>query len=235
MNKIRYSANNTNFYCIPGKSIAYWASEKLLDAFTNETLYSKSISPSQNITGNNDKYVRKHWELDMNKVDKENSWIFYAKGGGYRKWWGNLFDIVNWTPQARNIYQHGDGKHASQIINKDYWYRKGITWGLISSYAPSFRVMPQGATFDKGGSTIIVNDDIFLYSLGLLNSNVYIEIAKIFNPTLNNQVKDVRNMPIVNENIEEINELVETAISISKNDYDLNETSWDFKKNPLVR
>ena len=231
----RYIAQQSNFSQIPGSPVAYWVSDRLLEAFSNSSLYARSISPSQNVTGNNSKFVRKHWEIKANKVDHKDSWIFYAKGGGYRKWWGNLDDIVNWTPEARNIYQFGDGSHASQIINRNYWYKRGITWGLITSATPSFRVMPQGATYDKGGSTIIVDDNIYYFVLALLNSKIYVEIASIFNPTLNSQVKDVRSVPLLLEDEECISTLSHSCIICSTLDWDSYETSWGFWQHPLVR
>lgn len=230
----RYTAKQENFSKIPGSPVAYWVSENFVRAFENKKLYTYSISPSQNITGNNNKYVRKFWELKKEKIGDKDSWIFYAKGGGYRKWWGNLTDIVNWTPEARYIYQHGDGKHASQIINRNYWYKKGITWGLITSALPSFRIMPEGATFDKGGSTIIVNESIYDFTIGLLNSKVYLYVATILNPTLNFQVKDVCSMPILSNHKNKIDNLVKENIELSKKDWDSFETSWDFEGHPLM-
>lgn len=230
----RYTAKQENFSKIPGSPVAYWVSENFVRAFENKKLYTYSISPSQNITGNNNKYVRKFWELKKEKIGDKDNWIFYAKGGGYRKWWGNLTDIVNWTPEARYIYQHGDGKHASQIINRNYWYKKGITWGLITSALPSFRIMPEGATFDKGGSTIIVNEIIYDFTIGLLNSKVYLYVATILNPTLNFQVKDVCSMPILSNHKDKIDNLVKENIELSKEDWDSFETSWDFERHPLV-
>lgn len=229
-----YYSSQSNFSKIPGSPVAYWASDKIRDAFKSDSLYDKSISPSQNVTGNNGKYVRKHWELESRKIGGYDSWIFYCKGGGYRKWWGNLEEVVDWTPSARYVYQHGDGKHASQIINKDYWYKKGITWGLITSSLPSFRVMPEGATYDKGGSTIIVNDEVYNFTLGLLNSKVYVNIAEMLNPTLNYQVKDVRSMPLILEQTDRINRLVDSTIKDSKSDWDSFEISWGFQKHPLI-
>ena len=227
--------SSDNFSKRPGMPVAYWVSEKFADVFKNEKLYKYSISPSQNVTGNNDRFVRKFWELSNVKVGGRDEWIFYAKGGGFRKWWGNLLDIVNWTPTARYIYQHGDGHHASQIINKDYWYRKGITWGLITSSIPSFRVMPEGATFDKGGSTIIVEREVYNYALGLLNSKVFLVVAKALNPTLNFQVKDICSLPLVISCLDVINSTVDKCIDISQVDWDSFETSWDFKTHPLLK
>lgn len=230
----RYAADQSNFSKIPGSPVAYWASEAVQNAFAETSLYTLSSSPSQNVTGNNDKYVRKHWELPQNEIGGADDWIFYAKGGGFRKWWGNLTDVVNWTPEARRIYQFGDGKHASQIINKEYWYKKGITWGLITSALPSFRVMPSGATYDKGGSTIIVEEQVYSFVLGLLNSCVYLTIVSMLNPTLNFQVKDVRSMPLILNEKERIDKAVGDCVNESQTDWDSYENSWDFKRNPLV-
>lgn len=232
--KIYYEADVKNFYDIPTAPIAYWASNVVRNAFKYSSLYERSVSPSQNVTGNNGKYVRKHWELEQMKIGGNDSWIFYCKGGGYRKWWGNLDDVVNWTPEARHIYQFGDGLHASQIINKDYWYKKGITWGLITSSVPSFRIMPYGATFDKGGSTVIVDNDVYNFTLGLLNSKVYISIVSMLNPTLNYQVKDVRSMPLILKDTDNINRIVNDVVAISKLNWDSFETSWEFSCHPIV-
>ena len=230
-----YEQNTDNFSKIPGSPVAYWASDSLQNVFQNKLLYNYSISPSQNVTGNNGKFVRKHWELEKYKVGMPDSWIFYAKGGGYRKWWGNLDEVVDWSPNAREIYQYGDGKHASQIINHEYWYKKGITWGLITSALPSFRVMPEGATYDKGGSTILVEKEVYNFALALLNSKVYLSIAKVLNPTLNYQVKDIRSMPLALFETKRVSTLAKHNIDISKSDWDSFETSWDFAEHPLVK
>ena len=48
-----YEAEQSDFSRIPGLPVAYWVSKKMKEAFSNELLYDKSISPSQNVTGNN--------------------------------------------------------------------------------------------------------------------------------------------------------------------------------------
>ena len=230
-----YQTLQDNYSKIPGMPISYWVSENILKIFELEILYDFSISPSQNVTGNNGKFLRYFREIDDTFVTNKNGWIFYAKGGGYRKWWGNLIDVINWKPEARKIYQFGDGSRASQIINPNYWYRKGITWGLITSSTPSFRVMPEGATFDKGGSTIIIEDEtIYYYSIGLLNSKIYEELVRILNPTLNFQVKDIRALPLNLKKTNEILPVVKQNIFISKKEWDSFETSWEFNNHPLI-
>ena len=230
--KNKFYTSQINFNKMPGTPIAYWVNNNFLELFNNPSLYSASISASQNVTGNNKKYLRYFWEVDKNKINKNIKWIFYAKGGGYRKWVGNMINIIDWTPESREIYRTG---HASQIVPKEYWYKKGITWGLITSSKPSFRILPEDSTFDKGGSSIFIqNEDDFNYILGLLNSNLFFEIVKLFNPTLNFQVKDIRSMPLIMDKKDEINDLVDKCCQISKNDWDDYETSWNFKEHPFI-
>lgn len=207
---------------------------KFLNSFSFETIYKKSTSASQNVTGNNDKYLRFFWEIPYNTIGKDKKWLAYAKGGQYRKWYGNMIEVINWTPEARENYRIG---YTSQIIPEEYWYKKGITWGLITSNLPSFRVLPINSTFDKGGSSIFINNDNeYNFILSLLNSKIFFYIAKIFNPTLNFQVKDIRNVPIIidEQYMESVIGLTNQNISISENDWNSFEISYDFIRHQLL-
>lgn len=232
----RYGKVSTNsFTIIPGSPIAYWISPKLNESFQNPLLFEYSISDGQNVTGNNDKYVRFHWEIDEDKLGVNKKWVQYAKGGGYRKWSGNIDSIIDWSSEARDFYRKNS---SSRIIPEYLRFTKGITWGLITSNLPSFRVLPESATFDKGGSSIFIKDDqYYYYVIGLLNSKVFVLISKLLNPTLNFQVRDVRSMPIVEPKLEykqKIDLIVNENILISEKDWDSYETSANFIKNPLL-
>jgi hypothetical protein len=231
----KFTATTDTFNLIPSLPLAYWVNNTLLNTFKLEKIFSKSYSPSQNITGNNKKYLRFFWEIDRYKIGKQKGWIFYAKGGGYRKWYGNTIDVINWTDSARKDYQSG---HGSQIIKEEYWYKKVITWGLISTDNPSFRMFDCDGTFDKGGSSIIITENKYYnYILGYLNTNVALKILKLYNPTVNFQVKDIRDLPINYdaEQFHTVTEVVQDCIDISKVDWDSYETSWDFSVHPLIK
>ena len=106
---------------------------------------------------------------------------------------------------------------------------------MICTGAPSFRVLTEGGTFDKGGSSIIVQDENYKYVLALLNSKVVHKMVQIYNPTIHYQVRDIRNIPIVfSSQKEKIEILSDLCVEKSKSDWDAFETSWDFKKHPLV-
>lgn len=189
---------------IPGNPIAYWVSEQFVSIFSAPAFTEYSISDGQNKTGNNAKYLREFWEVSNLDVEIGKKWLFYAKGGGYRKWYGNLSETINWSEEARKFYRQDK---ICRIIPEYLWYKVGITWSLISNN-PSFRVLPEAATFDVGGSSVFLKDDKGLYFyLGLLNSKVFLQVQQVMNPTINIQVKDVRIMPVkkaMQEMIEEM-------------------------------
>ena len=228
----RHTAATDNFAKIPGCPVAYWVGESVYGVFSNPLFYNYTISDGQNKTGNNAKYVRFHWEVENMKVGKDKKWLFYAKGGGFRKWIGNLIDVVDWSDTARAFYRQD---LICRIIPEYLWYEKGITWGLITSNVPSFRVLPEEATFDVGGSSVFLKSyENYNFFLGLLNSKVFLTIVKIFNPTLNFQVKDIRSMPIKLEKTDAVNAIVEETLILSSSDWNAFEISWDFIRHPLI-
>lgn len=230
--QFKYYAANNEFFGISGCPIAYWIPQKARKLFQQGTIFEYSISASQNVTGNNDLYLRKFWEVESSKIGIGKKWIFYAKGGGFRKWYGNLWETINWTTSARNEYMNG---HGSQIIPQNYWYKKGITWGLTSK--ASFRVLPEGSTYDKQGSSIFIsNEKWYLPIMAILNSRVTEYLLAALNPSLSYQVRDIRNIPANKEILQNnlISQLAKNCIEISKNDWDSYETSWDFKRHPLI-
>lgn len=218
---------------IPGSPIAYWTPEQVLNVFEkHEQLYENSLSEGQNITANNDKYLRMHWEVNSELVEAAGKWSFYAKGGPFRKWYGNIDNVVDWSPQAQSDYR----SHSSARIIPEYLrFREGVTWTLITSTHQSFRFLPSDATFDKGGSSIFFEDSESLKkTLLFLNSKVAYYLTKLFNATLNLQVDDVRKLPLSPSKVSLNNALFDGLIELSKFDWDLRETSKDFKRNYLI-
>ena len=227
------TAKPDDFKKIPSSPVAYWVSENILNIFAvHKQIYEFSISEGQNITANNDKYLRLCWEVDKIKVEPAGKWSFYSKGGAYRKWFGNLDYVVDWSEDARKNYH----THPSaRIIPKYLRFREGITWTLITSSNQSFRFLPDYATFDKGGSSIFFNDPIGLKKcLLFLNTKISAYLTKLFNATLNLQVDDVRKLPLSPLLVDFKDDIYQGLVGIAKSDWDYYETSWDFHRNPLI-
>ena len=226
-----------SFEKITGSPISYWVSQLVIDVYSNGSpLFDYTISDGQNVTGDNKKFLREFWEVDKNKVGLNKKWLLYAKGGSFRKWSGNITATIDWSIETRAHYKKNN---ICRIIPEYLWYRKGISWSLISSNLPSFRILPENTTFDKGGSSIFIeNKDDYNYFLAFLNTNITYNLLKISNPTLNLQVKDIRNLPIIDATEiirSEVNGLTEHNIKLSETDWNAHETSWDFEKSPLLQ
>jgi len=230
----RYNINQKKLHSIPGSPIAYWVNKNVIDNF-NKGISIDSISDytgSQNKTANNEKYLRYIWEVENNKVGENKKWVLYSKGGNYRKHYGNLEYVVDWSYEARNFYKNNQ---TSNLLNKKYWYKEGITYTMLTIRGANFRYLPTGCVFDMAGPTINYVEKIY-YVLGLLNSKVTNYYLAILNPTVNMQVRDIKNFPIlINESLIDIVENIEKRnVKISETDWNSFETSWDFKKHPLL-
>lgn len=71
--------------------------------------------------------------------------------------------------------------------------------------------------------------------LAILNSKVGEYLLSLYNQTINVMPDEIRKFPLVLGGIqEEIIRITDENIDISQNDWNLNETSWDFVKNPLI-
>ena len=228
-----FEANTHDFKKIPGSPIAYWASKNMVSAFSYRKFSEVSISNGQNITGNNNRFLRLFWEVDDTHIS-EDYWVKCARGGGYRRYHGNDDNVILWTDAAREHY-HKD--NIARIIPKELRFREGITWSYITSGKPSFRKLWSYQLFEKAGSSIFIKNTAYLNSLlGLLNSVVATKLLEFINPTINYQVRDILFFPIAPNVLENnaITSLVEQNISISRTDWDSFETSWDFVRHPLL-
>lgn len=151
-NRIYYPhVSQQNFKKIPGCPIGYWVSEKVMNCFSYPSIKDYTISDGQNITANNDKYLRLFWEVSKKTILSKLKWKPYAKGGSFRRWYGNMEYIIDWSVEARAFYHKNS---SARIIPAYLWNKPGITWTLLSSNMTGFRLLPEGATFDKTGSSI---------------------------------------------------------------------------------
>ena len=233
-----YEQSSDNFSKIPGSPVAYWVKVQMYRAFEAEKIGKYAISDGQTKTGNNDKYLRMLWEVPAFEIGKGKRWVLHAKGGAFRRWYGNIDTLIDWSDSAREHYR---SDHVARIAPEYIWFRRGICWTLISSNKlHGFRLLQENSTFNLAAPSIFFDDDrMMLYILGYLNSKFSQEIIALLNPTLNTNISDITSQPLnygkSPECEDAIIELVETNISLSKSDWDSFETSWDFQIHPLLQ
>ncbi|MCW9705231.1 BREX-1 system adenine-specific DNA-methyltransferase PglX [Fodinibius salsisoli] len=240
-------ADQENFEKIPGRPIGYWVTEKVFDLFeTYPPLSEVTTSRNGMTTGKNARFLRKWYEVNDsainltrsdinsdNNMDRE--WVPYNKGGKFRKWYGNIIDVLNWTDNGAIIKNYEN----SITRNTSYYFKEGITWTLLSSSFFGVRILENGAAFDVNGMSMFLEDDEYSkeYILGFMCSKLAHEFLKTINPTLAFQVGDINRLPFKyseNHSVDIIS-LVNSCISIAKSDWYSNETTWGFKQNELIR
>ena len=236
----RYTAKQENFSKIPGSPVAYWVSENLLNCFDKFSKISDYFSScSGTSTGNNEKYLRLWHEVDNIKIEfnqennevTKNKWYPCNKGGAYRKWAGGSEYVIDWENNGNRI----KNEPKAFLRNVSKIFLPGITWSKLGSSLTSFRYFSNGYICESIGCGLFGKNDILL-ALAMLNSIVATYTLSIINPTLGRQPGYIGSVPYFIDEQQKtiIKYLVKENISISKADWDSFETSWDFKRHPLV-
>ena len=250
-NLIKFQISQKNFEKIPGMPIGYWASESLLKDFEKGIKTSELIEPRQGLaTADNDRFLRQWYEVEEEKIsynsksiteteNNEYKWYPYNKGGERRQWYGNYDYVVNWGNNGNEIrnFKDSNGKLRSVVRNPIYYFKEAITWSLITSGGFSIRYRESGSIHDVSGMSAFSEDKLRLkYILGIMGTKISNFVFKMLNPTVNLQVGDFNNFPVIeNEQIKpKVLSIVDDCIKISKYDWNTFETAWDFKVSPLV-
>lgn len=225
-----HRADASTFHDIPGSPIAYWASEGLRDAFKSGRSLEEFAKPRQGLaTGDNGRFLREWWETHKSSPI---AWTPCTKGGGFRRWYGDAEWVVNWSENGKTLTSFP----GSVIRNPEWYFKEGSTWGMISSSRISMRYLSDRYVFTNAGlASIGDSHSKNLLVLALMNSSVANYALQILAPTLNYSNGDLGRMAvIVPPDFTPVEELAEHCVRLSRADWDTQETSWDFKRNPLI-
>lgn len=246
----RFFATQNNFSKIPGAPTAYWISKGWFEAFEKHTvLRDYSTMKKGTSTGDNARFIRNWHEVSFENTcitatspeSAETSlkkWFPINSGGEYRKWYGNRNEVVNWYKDGLEMkalatkLNHG-GHWSRYIVSPDRFFTNNVAWSAISSSKISVRYSGHGFAFSSASMEAFGNN--LFYVMGLINSVVADDILKLLAPTINFGVEQVGRIPIIVSNENTINTLVEENISLSHEDWDSFETSWDFSTHPFVK
>ena len=238
-----FTAQQDNFSKIPGSPVAYWVDEAFFRTFEIGTPFSSFGEPKSGVmTGDDGRFVKFWYEPSHanigfgiknaeEMVTSEKKWFPVTRGGPYRKWYGNLEEVVFLANDGHAIKTNGKNY---RLRDKRYYFRPGLTWTMITSYKLSVRLAQEGILFGNGGPTTFVNDKR-LYLLALLNCKVAEYVISVVNPSINTVISDICLVPILLGNITDVESKTQKCLDLSKTDWDSFETSWDFTRHPLVR
>lgn len=233
-----------NFSKIPGSPIAYWVSEAFYKIYNCTTLFEDIADIRSGVmSGDDERFIRLWHEIDFEKFDcycsnvdesiaHKTKWFPVTRGGQYRKWYGNLENVINLYNGGYEIEYENFKNH--RLRDPKYYFKEGVTWTMITSYKLSVRYVPQGVLFGNGGPTCFFTVNTKLY-LAILNSKVAEYIIGVVNPSLNTVVSDICGIPIKkSEQNQKIIIMSDKCLEFSHLDWDAYETSWDFNRHPLI-
>lgn len=239
-----YRRDADTFKQIPGTPIAYWASDALLDAFTNKEKLGLFAKPQVGLqTSDNDRFLRYWFECSLgdmsvacnsaeSSLSLDAKWYPHNKGGSFRKWYGNRDHVIEYAKNGRSL----SAAPGASRIKDSIAFLSCITYSRITSGQIAFRMQPSGSLFDSAAVAMFPPVCDMKYLLGLLNSSVIATATSFLVPTLNAQPGDIAKLPIAIEPAEHgaVDGLVDYCLGISRLDCDSFETSWDFKRHPLL-
>ena len=232
-----YEQSSDNFSKIPGSPVAYWISPKLLDVFSQCKTVSDFAECRIGVqTGNNDLFCRFWEEVQFDKIYGVScagkKWFPYTKGGKYRRWYGNNDLLINWEEHGSAIKEY----NGFSNVTEDFWFDNCISWGLITSGLPSFRYVDDNFHVIGNAGPMANARDKNIYLLAMLNSKVGNFICDLLNPTINLSTGIVSEIPLAIDEAKKaaIEEYAQQCVNISKADCDFFETSWNFKRHPLI-
>ena len=228
---------------IPGNTIGYWLSDSMINAFGQPSLSEFAKSGKGLDSGDNNRFLRFWHEISSQMLglgfksaaDAKTSlrkWFPFNKGGAFRKWYGNFEYVINWENDGEELRAF----ELSNLRNRDYYFREGITFPRIGSFKFSARYSPSGSIFDGNGPMCFPYKSLKSV-LAYMNSSTMMNFVNLLCPTISFQIGDIFKSPYIEpleEQEEKIQTLTDECITISKLDWDSHETSWDFEANPLV-
>ena len=249
-NDAAFKVKKSEFEKIPGSPICYWVSQDLKECFSSYRSLGEVAEPRQGLaTTDNDKYCRSWPEVSYFGIGRakrsreearlsEKMWFPFNKGGGFRKWYGNNEDIVNWSSDGQEIkadiirkYPYLNGNPDFVAKNPNCYFRPGITWGAIS-LALSVRWDGPGFIPSNAGMKVFADNEFILTNLiSLLNSKVTPSLVGAMSASLNYDQGLIKRLPV----IETLSAPNSDLINISQADWDAFETSWDFTTLPLLQ
>jgi len=239
-----YQSSADDFSKVPGHPIAYWASKSTIQAFESGARLGDDLDTAQGMkTLDNERFIRRWQEVSFSKITgnsvSDKQWVPINHGGGFRKWYGFQEAVLNWFNDGEEIKELAKKKYNSvtrTVTGMGHYFENGITWSAISSDLISVRKFGNGFIFTNAGMCAFGNETSQNISMALLNSKVGIEVLKILAPSVNfgpNQISEIRIIDS-GDHTRTIQTNSGKLVTLSREDWDYYETSWNFTTLPLL-
>jgi hypothetical protein len=248
-NQHNFTLPQSKLKIIEGYPFIYWISDGFREKF-KEKLTKQILDNCQGMaTTNNNRFVRFWWEVNPDNISSNykvdgKKWVPYIKGGPFKKWYGNLWCVVNYFNSGKELIEVVRNKYPKisdpefVIKNRRFYFQSGINYSASGSKGATFRFHPENYIFDVGGASIFPTFSYknLYYILAFFNTKLCAYIINCLNPTVNTQSGDIERVPFIIPNLKIenlISELSKINVELNVNLCSFSIVESNYKRNPL--
>jgi len=191
---------------LPGSPLTYFLGDDVVTLLLEKRLFGDECDVLQGLaSANDDRFLRFRWELCC----LAPGWFYFSKGGGFQRWAGSHYWIVDWRNHGIRIKSKIDPRTGRPYSNvwmlamaeRDFFYRRGLTYTKFAQRTMDARVLPPKAVFGAKGSGLYPKreDRLFLH-LAYLNSRFASFVLRALVPGPEFSEGYVRRLPLVPPN-----------------------------------
>lgn len=240
-----YTIPQSKLKIIKSWPFIYWISDEFREKFASGLIEETADIRAGIQTSNNNRFLRFWWEVSTENILEENEnaelnkrWVRYSKGGPYRKWFGNIWLIIDWECSGKKLQEFLISK-GQDLHAQEYYYKQGLTYSASGSKGISLRYLPSNHLFDIGGSSVFLMNEFqnTFYLMGLLNSKLVFYVTDCLNPTVNKQPGDLKRIPFVTptkKQEEVVSTLSKVCYSIRRKLCEYSLVESDFRASPYT-
>jgi hypothetical protein len=184
---IKHDIQQRNLQPIPGQPIVYWIHDAFFELLTSSYRVSSLGGVKQGIaTGDNTRHLRFHWE-----TSQRGNWVQYAKGGGYRKWFGLNTHVIDWREDG---VIHRENPSAA-IRNPDTYFHQGITYTLMARGSLGLRLI-DNSVYDVASMSIFPDASRKNWLMAVLNCRLLSYLARVVSQDIKFNTSYVSSLPL---------------------------------------
>ncbi|TGK45908.1 hypothetical protein [Leptospira bouyouniensis] len=187
----------------------YWWTESFRQWYLGAEKVGENVAVGLNTT-DNFRFLRSITEISKNKInliphsevksDSANRIIKfqpYLTGSKGKRWFDNHNSILLWENNGKEkfaLHLLKGGGGAQSATRDPGYFRQGIAYSYIGTEDFFCRLRKYQSIFDVSGSSIFVENPEEVQVA--LSSRIIPYVSQSINPTINNQVGDIKNLPI---------------------------------------
>lgn len=153
-----------DFLNIPQSPLCYWLRPRFFELLSGKTLGDVAAVVQGLATANDPRFVRFVWEVPPEQHGqpvRKRRWVPFEKGGGYGKWFGHHWWMVDWENDGARI----KATPSPRVQNEQYYFKEGWTYTQVARGSLAVRQTNGRQIFGHASNSIFSSDRESKYSI----------------------------------------------------------------------